>query len=467
MELKYPHTLLLVDDETSILKSLQRLFRKQDYRIITAESGQDALDKMEKTSDTVSLIISDQRMPGMTGSQFLEYAIEKAPDAIRFILTGFADMDAIIAAVNKGKIHRYITKPWNDNDLLDQVRDALSQVELRLENKRLNDLTERQNRELAELNKDLEKKVSERTWALQYQNKQLQKANTNLEKSFGDSIRLLMSLVESSNPKLGNYLKAVSIMAGELAQAAGLDDKEKERIEIAGLLHDIGLIGVNEAVLEKDQKIMSSDELSVYREHPIIASMSLSSVERLKEVSDIVLAHHENVDGTGFPKRLNQNQIPIGARVLAVAADYNTITLLWPKNVQRMLAYAKRYLDADTVAAANIEDPLLRQDIAEKILKKGIGTRYDSEITNHFLTRAAQQKPFQNDLLLPYQALAGGMMLRQDLRLNDGRLLLNRGTVLTYKTVQSIQSMGDRGLINNPIEVAKPNSAVSEEQGAE
>lgn len=457
MELKYPHTLLLVDDEASILKSLQRLFRKQQYRIVTAENGQEALDKMDNVSESISLIISDQRMPGMTGAQFLERAVEKAPDALRFILTGFADMDAIIDAVNKGKIHRYITKPWNDNELLDQVRDALSQVELRLENKRLNELTERQNLELAELNKDLEKKVGERTWALQYQNKQLQKANANLEKGFSDSIRLLMSLVESSNPKLGAYLKTVSVMAGELADAVGLDDKEKEKIEIAGLLHDIGLIGIHDAILEKDQKIMSPEELSTYREHPVIAAMSISSVERLKEISDIVLSHHENVDGTGFPKRLTQNQIPLGARIIAVAADYNTIVHLWPENVQRMLAFAKRYLDTDTIAAANIDDPTLRQDIAEKIIRKGVGIRYDSEIVSYFIKSTAQQKPFQDDLQLPYQALAEGMLLRQDLRLNDGRLLLNRGTVLTHKTVQSIQNMGDRGMINKPIEVAKPN----------
>ncbi|MDA8141802.1 MAG: response regulator, partial [Desulfobacteraceae bacterium] len=289
MALKYPHTLLLVDDEAAILKSLQRLLRKDGFEIITAESGAQALVKLAQAPKPVSLIISDQRMPVMTGAQFLEQALFLAPDAVRFILTGYADMDAIIDAVNKGKIHRYITKPWDDEELLNHVHGALVQVELRLENLRLSALTERLNQELSELNKVLEKKVEERTWALQYQYKQLQKANANLEKSFMDAIRLLVSLVESSNPRLGTYMKAVSGLAKELAAAAGLDEAEQNRIETAGLVHDIGLLGMPESILEKDVKVMTPEEFSSFREHPIIAAMSLSSVENLKEIGDLVM----------------------------------------------------------------------------------------------------------------------------------------------------------------------------------
>ncbi len=461
MALKYSHTLLLVDDEDAILKSLKRLFRKDGYRIITAGSGPEALDILSQTDEHVSLIISDQRMPVMTGSQFLEKAVALKPDAMRFVLTGFADMDAIIDAVNKGKIHQYVSKPWQDDDLLGLVRSALDQVELRLENQRLGELTEKQNRQLSELNKDLEKKVNERTWALQYQNKQLQKANSGLEKSFTDTIRLLMSLVESSNPRLGTYMTAVAGLAGDMATAAGLDNNERNHIEIAGLLHDIGLLGIPEPTLEKDQKVMTPEEFSVYREHPVIGAMSLSSVDRLQPISELVLSHHENVDGTGFPKKLSQDQIPLGARILAVAADYQTVIHLWPENLQRMLGYARRYLDQDTIASVHINDERLREQIAEKIIESGLGMRYDIKVAKLFFQRTARQRPYQDDLKLPYQALKAGMILRQDLRLNDGRLLLNRGTVLEEKTVQSIQGIGDRGLIDKPVDVAEPNPEVS------
>ena len=130
-------------------------------------------------------------------------------------------MDAVVDAVNKGKIHRYLTKPWNDQELLALARDALAQVELKLENIRLTELTQRQNEALAELNKNLEAKVNERTWALKYQNKMLETLNASLEKSLMESIRLLLSLVESSNPAFGQYMREVAQLARNIAVASG------------------------------------------------------------------------------------------------------------------------------------------------------------------------------------------------------------------------------------------------------
>ncbi len=134
---KYKHTILLVEDEAFVIKALNRLFRKEGYHILTASSGQKGLELLKKVEKPVSLFISDQLMPGMTGVQFLEKAKKIFPDAIRFLLTGRSDMDAIVDAVNKGEIHRYLTKPWNDADLTLQVRQSLEQYELRLDNKPL------------------------------------------------------------------------------------------------------------------------------------------------------------------------------------------------------------------------------------------------------------------------------------------------------------------------------------------
>ncbi|MFZ1986544.1 MAG: HD domain-containing phosphohydrolase [Desulfatitalea sp.] len=465
MVLKHPHTLLLVDDEASILKSLTRLFRKENFTILTAGGGAEALEKLGPVAESVSLIVSDQRMPGMTGSEFLEQAVGLAPHAIRFILTGFADMDAVIAAVNKGKIHRYISKPWNDEELLQQVRAALSQVELRLENQRLSALTERQNAELAELNKSLEKTVGQRTWALQYQNKQLQAANTGLEKSLMETIRLLTALVESSNPRLGTYMKAAARLSRELAADAGMDEKAQNQLEMAGLVHDIGLLGMPDTLLEKDLKSMTPEEMAAYRQHPTVACLSLSSVERLRDIGELVLAHHENYDGTGFPNRLQEEQIPLGARILALAADFHTIVHLWPANAQRMLANARRYLDADTFKSLDLGDEGLRQFVAEQIIAQGAGKRYDPSTVMLFLKHSASQRPYQDILSLPVQALTEGLILMQDLRLKDGRLLITRGTVLNTPAVQSIRNFNERGLLEGTIEVGEPRpEAESQEE---
>ncbi len=148
MALKYKHRLLVVDDEEYITKALYRIFRKEGYEIHTASSGQEALGVLKEAKKPFSLIISDQRMPGMTGVQFLEKAKKILPDTIRILLTGYSDMDATVDAINKGEIHRYLTKPWKDDDLLIQIKQALEQYELRAENRRLLALTRRQNREL-------------------------------------------------------------------------------------------------------------------------------------------------------------------------------------------------------------------------------------------------------------------------------------------------------------------------------
>ena len=115
MDKKYEHVIMLVDDEQSILKALKRLFRSKGYpRVLTADSGPEGLEKLKETKGQVSLIISDQRMPEMTGAQFLAQAKELFPDAIRIILTGYTEVDSITEAINKGHIYKFFLKPWND-----------------------------------------------------------------------------------------------------------------------------------------------------------------------------------------------------------------------------------------------------------------------------------------------------------------------------------------------------------------
>jgi response regulator RpfG family c-di-GMP phosphodiesterase len=253
MPLKYTHRLLVVDDEESITKALYRIFRREGYEIDTASSGQEGLALLKEAERPFSLIISDQRMPGMTGTQFLEKVKKILPDVIRILLTGYSDMDAIVDAINKGEIHRYLTKPWKDDDLLVQIRQALEQYELRAENRRLLALTARQNKKLRELGKNLKKKVDERTLEIKQKNKELQGINKKLEKSFLNAIRVLSSLIETLNPKLGEYMGQVAALAREIAEEYGLDQKELDQIEIAGMLHDIGLLGVAEGIFEKDE----------------------------------------------------------------------------------------------------------------------------------------------------------------------------------------------------------------------
>ena len=166
------YRILAVDDEVNILHSLRRLLRRENYELLTASSGEEGL-KILKEEGEINLIISDQRMPGMQGVEFLKKAMEICPDTIRIILSGYTDVNAITAAINEGHIYQFILKPWNDEELKSIIKRALEQWELQMENKRLVEKIKRQNEELKMLNEDLERKVEERTKELVIKNKAL------------------------------------------------------------------------------------------------------------------------------------------------------------------------------------------------------------------------------------------------------------------------------------------------------
>jgi FixJ family two-component response regulator len=167
------YTVLLVDDELNILNSLKRLLLDEDFRIMTATSGEQGLALLGG-GERPAVIVSDQRMPGMEGSEFLARTREIAPDSIRIMLTGYSDIGAAVDAVNRGGISRYITKPWNDEDLKLTIRDAQKRYALIMENGRLTAELQEKNRLLEEFNADLERKVKERTSDLLRKMKELQ-----------------------------------------------------------------------------------------------------------------------------------------------------------------------------------------------------------------------------------------------------------------------------------------------------
>ncbi|NOZ87691.1 MAG: response regulator, partial [Deltaproteobacteria bacterium] len=151
-------SLLLVDDERNILSSLRRLFRKEGYEINTAESGAEALDLLD--DHEVHVIVSDYRMPNMTGVEFFGEVKKLHPDTIRVILSGYADAEAIVSAINQGEVYRFMPKPWNAEELKATIRQCFERYTLYRENKKLLDKVRRQNQELLHLNQKLESSLT-------------------------------------------------------------------------------------------------------------------------------------------------------------------------------------------------------------------------------------------------------------------------------------------------------------------
>jgi response regulator RpfG family c-di-GMP phosphodiesterase len=175
----YPHSVLCVDDEKNILNSLRRLLRQENYNLLTASSGAEGLKLLEKTH--VQLVISDQRMPEMSGVDFLSQVRDKYPEIIRIILSGYTDVNSITDAINKGHIYKFLLKPWDEANLFLEIRQALQKYDLIEDNQRLHQQVLRQNEELKRMNEDLEAIIAARISELRLQNQSLELSHAILD----------------------------------------------------------------------------------------------------------------------------------------------------------------------------------------------------------------------------------------------------------------------------------------------
>jgi response regulator RpfG family c-di-GMP phosphodiesterase len=304
----------------NILTSLRRLLKREGYTIFIAQSAQEGLSILERQA--IDLILSDMRMPVMDGAVFLEKVSEDWPDSIRILLTGYSDLSATISAVTKGRIYKYISKPWEEQDLLLTIRHALDRKYLEQERQRLAKLTLKQNMELKELNKNLEKRVEEQTEELRQAMGRLEKTHESLKKNYFSTIRVFSDLIEMREGSSAGHARRVADLSRKVAQNMGLSSTDAQNSFIAGLLHGIGKIALSDQVINKPLAMLSAEEMKQYRKYAILGESILLELDNLQPAARIIRSHLEHYDGSGFPDRLAGNEIPIGARILAGANDY-------------------------------------------------------------------------------------------------------------------------------------------------
>ncbi len=411
-----PATILFVDDEANILSSLKRLFRPFGYRIFTAEGGAQGLEILAQES--IDLVVSDMRMPEMNGAQFLEKVRERWPQTVRILLTGYAEIGATIDAINKGQIYRYVAKPWEDNDIALTVKHALQQKMLEREKQRLEVLTHRQNEELKDLNAHLEEKVLARTNALNETMQSLDVAHEKLKKSFITSVRVFSNLIEMRNPSKAGHSRRVAELARTLAQNMGMSAAEVQDVFIAGLLLDVGKIGLPDRLLDKPFSSLTFDERAEVVKYPVKGEMALMALEQLQGAAKLIRCHRERFDGTGYPEHLPGLSIPLGARILAVVEDYDT-ALMGSSHARPMKLAQAQILIQD--GRANRYDPAVLDAFLDEVSKAGTAVESSTEL----LLRSTQAKP--------------GMMLSRDLMTHTGEMLLAKGHVLDEKIIEQIR----------------------------
>jgi len=436
--------ILLVDDEVNITKALRRLLMEVDeYDIHIANSGQEGLKLLAEEPD-VGVIISDQRMPEMTGVEFLQQARKLVPDAVRILLTGYADIEASIAAINDGAVFRYLTKPWDDEKLLKAISEAAHSYLLVAENKRLNALVLKQKAELEQWNDRLKQRVLDQTGQIRAKGDALAETNSQLRNSFGATIESLAGLIEMRDHTAPSHSRNVAELVTVIATGLKLDDEEKGRLRSAGLLHDIGKIAMSDQLLVKSPAELEGKELLEYQNHVVRGQAAISMVPELDEIGILIRHHHEYFDGSGFPEQLTGEAIPLGARIICAADMFERRLAYFPKSEALTLALASLKEDWGKTL-----DPSLR-----RALEKGAKKVY-SYLNISSKVRECKVSP---------KGLEAGMQLQHDLFSGTGVLLLKQGTVFDENAIAAVQRCFMIDPFEQDIAVVLKNDDDSEEE---
>ena len=403
-------TVLCVDDEISILKSLQRMLMAAGFDVVTVTGGEQGLLLLDKQEFAV--IISDMRMPGMTGAEFLRCAAERCPDSQRLLLTGYADIDSTIMAINQGQIQRYIQKPWRNEELIVQVRESAEKFLLVRQNKELQQKLSAQNHKLKELNQQLEHHVSKRTGQLRQVLKQLEQEHQSL-------LDLLFNFI-SVNPHLnGHFAQHIARTCHLLCSHLQLDPKEQKQIVMAGLLSQLGLLGMDTELYSKAFHSLDGNERQQYYTHPAMAQLMLLPASHLALMSDAIYHQYERYNGSGTPDHLVGTDIPLGARILALARDF--WLMIDKQEGQQDSAFANA-IQQLKMQQGSFYDPVLLNILSALPVEKLSGVEL---IASHHLQLTTEQ-------------LEAGMVLERPLYNENRILLLPHGHVFTRASIAKL-----------------------------
>lgn len=407
---------LLVDDEPGVLSALRRLLRPTGYRVFTAESAAAALELL--ASVEVDVVVSDMRMPNMNGAEFLAAVKALYPDTVRILLTGYSELDSAVHAINEGGVYHYLNKPWDDQELLLTLRNAVEQRALQREAARLTELTRQQNAALREFNTELEVQVHARTEEIRQTVLFLEDAQHDLKNNFATMVQVCANMIELRCGAVAGQSTRVADLARQIALALGMSGLQAQDVFYAGLLHGIGKLALPDELLRKSLDRLSPEELQLFYQHPLRAQMVLTPVTQLAHVAQIIRQQYERYNGRGLPDGLIGEDIVMGARILALARDFEGLC-----------------------SGGLVKDHVTPQKAAAMIRSQS-GLRYDPLVVERFFSVLEERaKQAGGDPLEQIQSgqLREGMRLADDLRTGRGVLLMTRGSVVNAHQIEQIR----------------------------
>lgn len=413
------NTVLLVDDEANILSSLRRVLRTEPYRLLLATDATQALQYLD--TNAVDLVISDARMPGMDGVSLLTEVQKRWPSCVRIMLTGYADLATSVKAINEGQVYRYISKPWNDDEIKLIIKQALAYQYSERERARLESLTRQQNQHLQELNATLERRVAERTAELQQTADMLDLAYSELTRSYFTATEVFSNLVSLRLGIKRHGNSSIIALVRAFGREYSLEERLCTDLRMAAALYNIGKLTWHDQLINKHSDLLNKDERLHYVQYPVVGESLLMALDPLKGAAKIIRHHQEMWSGGGFPDGLHGDAIPLGSRILKLAIDFIELQrgLILERRVTReeAMSYLRRY-------SGKFYDPILCEKFVELCQEKSPDLD-ESEIDTKDYT-SKQLKP--------------GMVLAKNLLAQSGMLLLNEGKILTDELIQKLIS---------------------------
>jgi response regulator RpfG family c-di-GMP phosphodiesterase len=297
--------ILLVDSEEKIYRAISRILRSLSAEILWARNGAEAQEKLEE--DEVALCLVDTRAPALDGNGILRYVASRCPGTRRMVLTGYADLDSTVDAINEGRIHRYFTKPWVNEALKDAVSEELSAY-----------LAGKQARRREH---DKNRKVVASSRLIEESSILLRNAK------YRTAIDIQKKLIEFKSPGVARLIERIAQTSADLAKRVRLSDQEIADIRTAAELHRMGLFALPQALLMKLRTSLSAAERSQFEQYPVIGEEAIRGAATEDPVAAIIRSHREKFNGDGFPDRLVGAYIPLGARIVGLVVDFETITL--------------------------------------------------------------------------------------------------------------------------------------------
>jgi putative nucleotidyltransferase with HDIG domain len=333
-----PARVLVVDEHLQSRSAIEGMLKKGEYSTVLSSGRAEAIVHLEQ-DPPYDLVLSDMTMAGLDGRGLIERMRAVQPDTPLVLLTASHEESAALAAVRLG-VYDYVLRPIEKEHLLVKVRRALEYRRLLQQN--------------AMYRQDLEEMVSARTGMLH-------QAIADLERSYDITLEALGDALDLKDAETEGHSKRVTAFTIALARGAGIPAHQIPIVARGAFLHDIGKMAIPDAILLKPSKLQA-DEKKVMREHCARGYQMLRKIPFLQEAAEIVYAHQEHYDGSGYPRGLKAEQIPLGARIFAVADTLDAITSDRP------------YRKAATFSAARLE------------IKRCAGTQFDPQVVDVYLS---------------------------------------------------------------------------------